>query len=58
MINFLLCLIFGHKFVEKVHCGETTKYLLGEPYTANVYNWQQNEFCTRCGKPNKYYEKK
>jgi hypothetical protein len=53
-----MCLFFGHRFVEKVHCGSTTKYFMGDSYKANVYNWQANEFCTRCGKINKNYEKR
>ncbi len=57
MIKYLICWIFGHRFVQQIHMGKTTKYFLGDAYDANKYVSEQAAFCLRCSKPNPYYEK-
>lgn len=57
MIKYLLCWIFGHKFVQQIHVGKTVKYFLGDAYDSNKYVSEQAAFCLRCSKPNPYYEK-
>jgi hypothetical protein len=44
--------------MQKIHAGRTTKYFMGDAYNANVYKWEQQPFCIRCGKPNVNYEGK
>lgn len=55
MIKYLLCLLFGHKFVHKIISGKTITHFFGDAYNTNTYRWEKSEFCMRCGKMNPYY---
>jgi len=56
MIKFIICLLWGHKFTEKVPAGSYAQYgFFGDAYKANLYKWQQLQFCHRCGANNPHY---
>lgn len=58
MIQWIMCFIFGHKFVQKIPTGKIVKYYLGEATDCTAWKWEAQPYCLRCGKQNVNYEER
>ncbi len=54
MWNKFLCWLLGHKVMIKAFTGNTLPYknYLGMELKTNLYKWEKQKHCLRCGKRN------